>query len=124
VAFNGAGTVATLTFTGGVGGSLDDGRYALALDATKFHDDSGGTLDGDADGLSGGAYAGFNFFRYYGDVNGDGVVNGLDFGLFRSAFGTATGDPAYLSYLDYNNDGAINGLDFGQFRSRFGTALP
>jgi murein DD-endopeptidase MepM/ murein hydrolase activator NlpD len=124
VAFNAAGTVATLTFTGGTGGSLDDGRYALALDATKFHDDSGGTLDGDGDGLSGGAYAGFNFFRYYGDVNGDGVVNGADFAFFRPAFGTTAGNPAYLSYLDYDGDGAINGTDFAQFRARFGTALP
>jgi hypothetical protein len=63
-------------------------------------------------------------FRYYGDVNGDGVVNGLDFGFVRSAFGKAIGDPGYLSYLDYNADGAVNGLDFGQFRSRFGIPLP
>jgi hypothetical protein len=69
---------------------------------------------GDAQGL----------FRYYGDVNGDQVVNGTDFGLFRPAFGTAAGDPAYLAYLDFDGDGAINGVDFGQFRSRFGIPLP
>jgi hypothetical protein len=57
-------------------------------------------------------------------VTGDGVVNGADFALFRTAFGTALGNPAYLDYLDFNGDGAINGTDFAQFRSRFGTALP
>jgi hypothetical protein len=57
-------------------------------------------------------------------VNGDRTVNGLDFGVFRPAFGTATGNPAYLDYLDFNGDGAINGLDFGQFRTRFGLPLP
>jgi hypothetical protein len=52
------------------------------------------------------------------------VVNGLDFGFFRSAFGLAAGDPGYLAYLDFNGDGAINGLDFAQFRTRFGIPLP
>ena len=77
-----------------------------------------------SDGLSGGASAGFNFHRYFGDVNGDATVNGLDFGAFRAAFGTSAGSPAYLAYLDYNGDGAINGLDFGEFRPRFGLPLP
>jgi hypothetical protein len=49
------------------------------------------------------------------------VVNCLDLGYFRNAFGTAAGDPGYL---DFNGDGAINGLDLGQFRLRFGTSLP
>lgn len=42
-----------------------------------------------------------------GDLNGDGVVNGLDLGLMLSAWG-ATGGPA-----DLNNDGIVNGLDLG-----------
>jgi hypothetical protein len=63
-------------------------------------------------------------FRFFGDVNGDRTVNGLDLGFFRNAFGTQTGDPNYLSYLDLNGDGVINGFDLGQFRTRFGTVLP
>ena len=65
-----------------------------------------------------------DFHRLFGDVNGDAVVNGLDFGFFKNAFGTQVGDAGYLSYFDFNGDGVINGLDFGQFKSRFGTTLP
>jgi hypothetical protein len=42
-----------------------------------------------------------------GDLNGDGIVNGLDLGLMLSAWG-ASGGPA-----DLNNDGIVNGLDLG-----------
>ncbi len=42
-----------------------------------------------------------------GDLNGDGVVNGLDLGLMLSAWGS-NGGPA-----DLNNDGIVNGLDLG-----------
>jgi fibronectin type 3 domain-containing protein len=108
-------TVVTLdAFTGAATefGSLADGRYTLTALSAQV---TGGLAGGDST---------TNLLRYYGDVNGDGVVNGLDLGFFRTAFGTAAGDPAYLAYLDYNGDGAINGLEFGQFRSRFGTALP
>jgi hypothetical protein len=108
-------TVATITFPGGTGGSLDDGRWVLRTDATKVHDAAGAFMAADrAD----------TFFRFYGDVTGDGVVNGADFASFRPAFGTTAGNPAYLSYLDYDGDGAVNGADFGFFRARFGTALP
>jgi RHS repeat-associated protein len=118
-------TVAVLTFTGPgiVGGSLADGRYTLKVAGSQVTDALGNRLDGAGSGQAGSDSL-TALSRLYGDVNGDGVVNGLDFGLFRSAFGTAAGDPAYLDYLDYNGDGAINGLDFAQFRSRFGVQLP
>jgi hypothetical protein len=60
----------------------------------------------------------------FGDINGDQIVNGLDFGLFRNSFGTQAGDANYSSDFDFNGDGVINGFDFGQFRTRFGTMLP
>jgi hypothetical protein len=96
-------------------GSLNDGRYTLTTLAGQIS--AGGTaLDGNGDGTGGDNYvladAG-GLFRFYGDVNGDQVVNGLDLGFFRAAFGTAAGDPAYPGYLDFNGDGAVNGLDFG-----------
>ena len=47
-----------------------------------------------------------------------------DFGPFRNAFGTSTGNPLYRDFLDFNNDGTINAADFGQFRSRFGASVP
>jgi hypothetical protein len=120
-------TVVTLNGFGGAAtefSSLADGRYTLTALASQIS--AGGQQ------LDGGGGAGTNYafgsaqglFRFYGDVTGDGVVNGADFAFFRPAFGTTLGNPAYLAYLDFDGDGAINGTDFGQFRSRFGTALP
>jgi probable HAF family extracellular repeat protein len=117
------GGVTVVTLNGLTGsatefGSLADGRYTLTALASQIS--AGGVqmtsnyTFGDTQGL----------FRMFGDVNGDRVINGLDFGYFKSAFGTQTGDPNYLSYLDFDGDGVINGFDFGQFRTRFGTSLP
>lgn len=47
------------------------------------------------------------------DVNGDGDLNGLDFGAWLSAFNA--GD---LS-ADQNGDGMVNGIDFGSWLSNF-----
>jgi len=100
-------------------GSLKDGRYTLTALASQ--------ISANGQQLGGGDYM-FNdtqgLFRYFGDFNGDQIVNGGDFGHFKDAFGTATGDPNYLGFFDINGDGAINGFDFGQFRTRFGTMLP
>ncbi len=114
----GGKTVATLTFSGSgiVGGSLADGDYTLTTLDT-LTDSAGNQLDGDKDGNAGGN-ATDNFFRFFGDVNGDRTVNIVDFFQFRNAFrGT------YNAAFDYNGDGAINIIDFFQFRSRFGSSL-
>jgi len=107
-------------------GSLADGRYTLTVLASQINV-AGGAFDGDNDGRPGGDLvigSAQGLFRMFGDVNGDQTVNGLDFGFFKNAFGTQSGDPNFLDYLDYNGDGVINGFDFGQFKLRFGTTLP
>jgi len=48
------------------------------------------------------------------DLNDDGIVNGIDSGLFRAAFGSA--DP----HADFNGDGVVNALDSGIFRRGYG----
>jgi hypothetical protein len=48
-------------------------------------------LDGDANGTAGGDFS-LDLHRLYGDVNGDGTVNGLDLAEFRTAFGASNGD--------------------------------
>jgi bacillopeptidase F len=50
------------------------------------------------------------------DLDNDGQVGFSDFGLFRSAFGTAGGD------ADFDGDGQVGFSDFGIFRSMFGSA--
>jgi hypothetical protein len=84
-------------------------------------------LDGNSDGRGGddfllaGDPAANKLFRLFGDVSGDGVVNGLDFAAFRAAFGT-TSFPS-VSPFDFNGDGVIDNADFFQFRRRFGTTV-
>ena len=50
------------------------------------------------------------------DLNNDGVTNGLDVGLFKTAFGTSGPD------ADFNLDGVVNGLDVGILKQFFGNA--
>lgn len=52
-----------------------------------------------------------------GDLNNDGIVNVLDLGLFRAAFGKNTNPNA-----DFNGDDIVNVLDLGLFRQMFGKA--
>ncbi|WP_372683482.1 S8 family serine peptidase, partial [Desulfosarcina sp.] len=48
------------------------------------------------------------------DLNNDGIVNLLDFGMFRAAYGTT--DP----HADFDGNGMVNLIDFGIFRSYYG----
>jgi uncharacterized delta-60 repeat protein len=117
-------TVAILTFPGAgfVGGSLADGNYTLTVHSDKVHDSLGQALDGDGNGTAGGDRT-VDFFRLFGDTNGDRTVDNTDFAVFRSASGTHTGDAGFLWFLDYNGDGAINNTDKKAFDQRRGTVL-
>jgi len=53
------------------------------------------------------------------DLNNDGIVNGVDFGIFSQVFFTRDPD------ADLNGDGTVNGVDFGRFSELFfGTPGP
>jgi endonuclease/exonuclease/phosphatase family metal-dependent hydrolase len=54
------------------------------------------------------------------DFNGDGTVDGADFGVFGMAFGVHSGDALFDARADLNADGAVDGADFGLFGSDFG----
>jgi hypothetical protein len=111
---NGSGTTWVLTFTDPsyIGGSLPDGAYELNVAASGV---SG------AGNLNMAANQSFEFFRLYGDFNGDGVVNGADFETLEAAFGTQTNSSNW--YLDYDGNGMINGADFGAFAENFGLSM-
>jgi hypothetical protein len=117
-------TVARLTFGGSLteSGSLMDGTYTLTVLGGQVSGPGGGPLDGDGNGTPGGDSI-TTLHRLYGDVTGDRFVNGADFALFRTAFGTALGDAGYTPDLDLNGDGFVNGADFAAFRTRFGGGL-
>src|SRR5262249_15313968 len=105
-------TVAVLTFTGPdvLGGSLADGNYTLTVRGDLVHDRFGRPLDGDGDGTPGGDRAD-EFFRLYGDGDGDRDVDLLDLGRFLGTLGRRRGDPHILGYLDYDGDGRVGPLD-------------
>jgi len=122
-----SGATVTITFAaGGVvdidpAGSLADGAYVLTVVADKVTG-VGGTLDGNADLLDGDDFttpaAGpGRLHRLFGDADGDGDVDAIDFGLFRTIFGT----PSFA--FDYDGDGDVDALDFGRFRLRFGMSV-
>ena len=105
-------TEVTVTFTGDgiVGGSLADGRYTLTMDATKVTDaaNQNPATNYTAD-----------FFRLFGDANGDGGVDNADAYAFRQTFGTKATDVGYLWYLDYDGDGTIDrATDAAQLTAR------
>ncbi len=54
-----------------------------------------------------------------GDVDGDGQVNPVDFGLVQAAFGST--DEQDLCSYDLDCDGQINPVDSGIVQSLFGT---
>jgi len=54
------------------------------------------------------------------DYDGDATVAGTDFLVFRGAFGSSLGQPAFNPDIDSNGDDAIDGTDFLSFRALFG----
>ena len=51
-----------------------------------------------------------------GDLNNDIKVNVVDLNLFKAAYNTVTGNPAYNPNADFNGDGRINTLDLSIFK--------
>ena len=110
-------TVARLTFKNGrdiTAGSLRDGTYRLTIRSDKVRDADGNLLDGDADGLAGGNHVD-EFFRRFGDTDGDGDVDLLDNQVFQSAYGKRRGQAGYLWFLDTNANGKVWKEDLAQF---------
>jgi RHS repeat-associated protein len=122
----GGKTVVVLSFAGSgiVGGSLADGTYCLILHGDKIRGGSGQALDGDADGLAGGDFVDEAIARLFGDTDGDGDEDYLDYLSFRTALDKKVGDAAYLWYLDYDRNGIIDrSTDFAEFSRRRGKKL-
>jgi hypothetical protein len=54
-----------------------------------------------------------------GDFDGDDLVGGLDFTLFKQVYLTGQGDPAYDADIDLNGDGMVDGTDYSRFRAMY-----
>ena len=132
-------TSVELTFNGALSdyGSLQDGRYTLtALAANITSPDF--TLDGNMDYTPGDDYVlasaaaatpfvpPTNIFRLFGDYDGSGKVDSLDFSVFRSHFMSALPPTPYGDYdyaSDFNDDSKVDSIDFTAFLNRFNTAV-
>ena len=96
-------------------GSLIDGIYIATLDPSKVTTTGGGTL------AAGGS---LTFHRLFGDVNGNGSVNALDYNQFRGAFGKSTGADGFNDAFDFDGSQSINALDYNQFRRAVREGVP
>lgn len=62
----------------------------------------------------------FSFGRLLGDVNGDGVVNGVDISLIRRNLGAKRASPPG----DVNGDGVVTTTDLNLARRTRGRSIP
>ena len=107
----------TITFSGTsiVGGSLADGRYSLAINASAITDQFGRAISGGNSTI--------NCSRLFGDLDGDGDTDSLDYLAFRNAYGKSAGQAGYLSAFDYDGKGVIDVNDNNAFRLRLGKTI-
>jgi len=62
--------------------------------------------------------------RPAGDVDGNCVVNIIDFVIVAGTFGKSVGDPAFNPIADLNHDGTINITDLSIVGGSFGQRCP
>ncbi|QDV47603.1 FG-GAP repeat protein [Stieleria neptunia] len=121
----GGRTSAMLSFSGDStipgSNSLADGNYRLEIIADQVVTPGDNAMRSDAvfGGQSAAQPNNDDFFRLFGDTDGDGDVDGQDYGRFGLSFLRLSGDPNYDSDLDYDWDGDVDGQDYGRFGLRF-----
>lgn len=113
--FDGAETVSR-SGVGALSNSLADGNYRLDVDASFIRRGSGVRMAADdqfGDQLTD------NFFRLYGDSDGDRDVDGQDYGRFGLTFLKTADDEEFNSSFDSDGDGDVDGQDYGRFGLNF-----
>jgi hypothetical protein len=110
------GTTWNLTFPTLTGGSLPDGTYALTVTAADVFA-AGSTVT-----MAGGDQT-FDFFRLFGDYDGNGIVNNADYFQFKKTYGLSSSSPSYNPIFDYDSNGIVNNADYFQFKSRYGLSV-
>jgi hypothetical protein len=126
-------TIVTLVFQGNhvdLGGSLRDGNYDLVVKSDLIRV-NGLSLDGDNDGVAGGDFyfgrtaednivATDNFFRMFGDTDGDRDVDAFDTARFNAVFQLwRQGTWTPISYMfDIDGDSYLDMFDSTHFNAR------
>ncbi|MCA9135134.1 MAG: FG-GAP repeat protein [Planctomycetales bacterium] len=123
-------TVAELTFLPGPsvdsrGGlnSLADGNYELVVSSSGIGASNDAAFRLAADIVFGDDSTD-EFFRIFGDSDGDRDVDAMDFGRFALAFMKSEGMPGYDAAFDSDGDGDVDGYDYAQFDQHFLKSLP
>ncbi|QEG22893.1 endo-1,4-beta-xylanase [Mariniblastus fucicola] len=109
-------------------GSLVDGNYQLDIVAGKVFSNTGHGIDTNSDGddsdsVTFGDVATDNFFRLFGDYDGNRTVNVFDLLGFRTSYRKSLGDAGYLADFDSNGDDTINVFDLLKFRTNYRQTL-
>ncbi len=90
--------------------SLPEGKYVLVtLSKSVKSRQTGLTMEADRTDA---------FYRLFGDTNGDGRVDDVDYQVFRTALNKKSNQTGYLNYLDYDNNGRIDARDLVAFNVR------
>ena len=101
-----------VTFSGAgvTGGSIANGAYTITITdpASIAAESDGQTLSLASSGIDSPTQS---FYRLFGDINGDGVVNAADNLKFKQALTT------YNGAFDYNQDGVVNAADNLKFKN-------
>src|SRR5205807_1260466 len=108
---------------------LNDGNYFLNTTVADIGSSANPAvlLDGAHNGVAGSVTSGTSevdeFWRLYGDANGDRSVDGQDVPALQAAHNMSNPDAGADWFMDYDLDNVINGTDAGQFNNRFFTHL-
>ena len=86
---------------------LVNGNYFLSVTSSGVIDSFGKAVDAAGTGVAGSNYM-WEFYRLFGDVNGDRTVNSVDSTAFKAANGSSQGAANYEWYLDYLVEGNID----------------
>jgi hypothetical protein len=112
---DGMNYVVTFVGPGAEHGSAPDGNYTLTVQADAVDNGTGEPMEG------GDATA--DFFRFFGDQDGDRDVDSTDYFALRPTLNRSKGDPQYLAHFDFNDDGTVDVDDALAVRDRLGTHL-
>ncbi|WP_182868153.1 PKD domain-containing protein [Rhodopirellula sp. JC639] len=104
------------------GNSLADGNYELILRSTGVTSTNDSVRAMPRDHVFG-RDATDEFFRFYGDRDGDRDVDGRDYGRFGTTFLKSAGQAGYDAAFDFDGDGDVDGQDYGRFGRNFLRAL-
>ncbi len=97
--------------------SLPDGRYTLSINGSLILDNFGNEVNAANNGTAG-SMGTLNFYRFFGDFLGNGVVDARDFLLFRAAYlgGNATGANSIYSFT---GNSTFSVVDLNAFMANF-----